>query len=530
MIKSNKKFCFFVVLSFLFLIISCKTKFDLRNEKDAAVQVVQDIQTKKIIFLGNNHNGAVPTFFLTENLKKFYDAGVRYLFLEGDNDNYISEPEKFKAKIYPIWGHFGYNFEDIILYDEILEINENHKEDPIIVVWPETGLVFTEEEWKDDTLTNNSRDKYIQEKIIETMDNTNSKAIIFYGDAHGLKKSEIWDSDSKDPYWLRLGYYLDNHYGNNFSTYYFYPYSTDKRKTVIYNDDYNNDFENKAKCKSLSEKNIELLLKTENAERDFNHYCLYENWIQTVPFNYLPTKEILKFLISLCSDSKMINDRQIDIWSKKSQQLFSLYYLKYHFGNDFDYDYTDSNEQLYIALQNLQNKELINMPYDLGFITNPKNGRVKALSKACLDRTYLEDLELYSFYLTDWISSYVCNHSEAINYINDDLDFYLNNLAKAQSLNPRDIWPQYWISYFRTEKAISSDKKKDYRKAMKEWEKLFINDLFYASPIIKLAYQKMAFCAEKSGDKEKATIFQNEAEKVNPFLDIDFEYYQYFGW
>ena len=506
MIKSNKKFYFFVVFSFLFLIISCKTKFDLRNEKDAAVQVVQDIQTKKIIFLGNNHNGAVPTFFLKENLKKFYDAGVRYLFLEGDNDNYISEPEKFKGKIYPIWGHFGYNFEDIILYDEIIEINENHKEDPIIVVWPETGLVFTEEEWKDDTLTNNIRDKYIQEKIIETMDNTNSKAIIFYGDAHGLKKSEIWDSDSKDPYWLRLGYYLDNHYGNNFSTYYFYPYSTDKRKSVIYNDDYNNDFENKAKCKSLSEKNIELLLKTENAERDFNHYCLYENWIQTVPFNYLPTKEILNFLISLCSDTKMTNDRQIDIWSKKSQQLFAIYYLKYHFRNDFDYDYTDSNEQLYIALQKLQNKELINMPY------------------------VLEDLELYSFYLTDWISSYVCNHSEAINYINDDLDFYLNNLAKAQSLNPRDIWPQYWISYFRTEKAISSDKKIDYRKAMKEWEKLFKNDLFYASPIIKLAYQKMAFCAEKSGDKEKATIFQNEAEKVNPFLDIDFEYYQYFGW
>jgi hypothetical protein len=25
----------------------------------------------------------------------------------------------------------------------------------------------------------------------------------------------------------------------------------------------------------------------------------------------------------------------------------------------------------------------------LGFVTNPKNGRVKALSNACLDRTYL---------------------------------------------------------------------------------------------------------------------------------------------
>ena len=27
--------------------------------------------------------------------------------------------------------------------------------------------------------------------------------------------------------------------------------------------------------------------------------------------------------------------------------------------------------------------------FNLGFITNPKNGRVKALSKACLDRTYI---------------------------------------------------------------------------------------------------------------------------------------------
>ena len=96
----------------------------------------------------------------------------------------------------------------------------------------------------------------------------------------------------------------------------------------------------------------------------------------------------------------MTNDRQIDIWSKKSQQLFAIYYLKYHFGNDFDYDYTDSNEQLYIALQKLQNKELINMPY------------------------VLEDLELYSFYLTDWISSYVCNHSESIYRLTQDWPVY----------------------------------------------------------------------------------------------------------
>ena len=30
----------------------------------------------------------------------------------------------------------------------------------------------------------------------------------------------------------------------------------------------------------------------------------------------------------------------------------------------------------------------------LGFNTNPKNGRVKALSKACLDRTYLANMNI----------------------------------------------------------------------------------------------------------------------------------------
>ena len=40
----------------------------------------------------------------------------------------------------------------------------------------------------------------------------------------------------------------------------------------------------------------------------------------------------------------------------------------------------------------------------LGFNTNPKNGRVKALSKACLDRTYFKlflkyIIEQYIFFL-----------------------------------------------------------------------------------------------------------------------------------
>ena len=129
------------------------------------------------------------------------------------------------------------------------------------------------------------------------------------------------------------------------------------------------------------------------------------------------------------------------------------------------------------------------------------------------------------------MDKFVCLcHEVAINYIDRDLSFFLDKMSQAQKINSRDIWPQYWIAYFRTEKASSSGKKTDYKKAMYEWEKLFQNDLFYASPIIGIAYKKMALCAEKTDNVDKALIYKQKENDVNPLLDIDFEYYKYFGW
>ena len=497
MIRKRSGIFFILIICFLSLFISCKTKFDLRGEKDAVEQIVEDIKSKKIVFFGNNHDGAFQSLFLKEHLDAFYEAGVRYIFLEGDNNN-LSELEDYCFNLFPAWGGFGYRFEETLIGDEIQKINELHNDDPIRVVFPEKGLTVTREEWEDDALLNNIRDKYIQQKIIETMDNTDSKAIILYGDAHGLKKTEAWQDSS----WTRLGYYLDKHYGRDFTTYYFYPYSSDERKTVYYTDE----AENRLECKCLSEEITDLFVKTENAERDYDHYCLYKKWIHAVPVYYVPTKENLKYMLSLFPDSKLSGDKKIDIWSKKSGQLFALYYLKYHLGSRFDYDYTRSDEQLQVALEKLKNEDLNTLHYDL------------------------EQLELYSLLMTEWISSYVCDHSVAITFIDRDLDFYLEKMSEAQKQNPRDIWPQYWTAYFRTEKAISSDKKADFQKAQNEWQKLFENDLFYASPIIKTAYQKMSLCAAKSGNQSFAKTYQTKADNVNPVLDFDFEYYQYFGW
>jgi len=502
MILKKQKLIIVLIISFLSVVMSCKPTFDLRMEKDAAEQIVEDIKNKKIVFIGNDHNGAFQALFLKENLSTFYNAGVRYIFLEGDANHYLTEHEDYYFNFYPAWAGFGYRYEEVLFGDEIQKINKLYKEDPITVIFPEEGLIVTENEWKDDTLLNNIRDKYIQQKIIETMDNTDSKAIILYGNAHGLKKTEVSNPSSKNPYWTRLGFYLDNHYGSEFCTYYFYPYSTDKRKKVLYS----KASENNIECKSLSEENINLLIKIENSERDYDHYCLYKKWIHAVPIYYVPTEENLKYMLSFFLDGKLLYDKKIDVLSKKSGQLFALYYLKYHLGERFDYDYRYSDEQLRVALEKLRNEDLVTLPYNL------------------------EELEFYNYLLTEWISSYVCDHAVAINYIDRDLSFFLDKMSQAQKINSRDIWPQYWIAYFRTEKASSSGKKTDYQKAMDEWEKLFQNDLFYASPIIGIAYKKMALCAEKTDNEDKALIYKQKENDVNPLLGIDFEYYKYFGW
>ncbi len=317
MIRKKHRIFFILTIIFLSIVISCKPKFDLRNEKDASVQIVEDLRSKKIAFIGNDHNGAFQALFLKENLSTFYNTGVRYIFLEGDANHYLTEHEDYYFNFYPAWAGFGYRYEEVLFGDEIQKINKLHKEDPITVIFPEEGLIVTENEWKDDTLLNNIRDKYIQQKIIETMDNTDSKAIILYGNAHGLKKSEVWYSSSENLYWIRLGYYLDKHYESDFSTYYFYPYSSDGNKTVLYSDKKEKSLE----CKCLSEENTELLVETENAEREYDHHCLYKKWIHAVPVYYVPTKENLKYMLSIFPDFKISEEKKL-MFGQKNQDSY----------------------------------------------------------------------------------------------------------------------------------------------------------------------------------------------------------------
>ena len=89
----KKNVCSILFILFPFFLFS-KEIFDLRDALEAKEQIIKELSSKKIVFISENHDEVYPLYFISKNLEDFYKAGLRYLFLEEENDNYIDHPEK----------------------------------------------------------------------------------------------------------------------------------------------------------------------------------------------------------------------------------------------------------------------------------------------------------------------------------------------------------------------------------------------------------------------------------------------------
>lgn len=178
------------------------------------------------------------------------------------------------------------------------------------------------------------------------------------------------------------------------------------------------------------------------------------------------------------------------------------YYLKYHFCDNFRFNFFDDKTNLLDALN-----ELKIIPIDKLF--------------------NLSELEEYMYYLycNNWLKYYLDNPE-----CKDGINIIIKNMERANQLNPKDIFPQYWLAYFNTEKAIYSDKKADYKKALIEWNKVIQHELFTTSPVIKITYDKLAFCNEKLGNIEEAKLYKDKSKNVSKLLDFNYKEYMHFGW
>ncbi len=478
-----KKLICLILTALAPLLIFAKPNIDLRTAPDATNQILNEISSKKIIFISENHDEVYPLYYLSENLELFYKAGIRYLFLEEESDNYMENPEKLILGIFPPWQQQGSKFQYQLFEDKIIELNKSHKDDPLIVVWPETGIIFDESDWADTHQLMNKRDLQAQKTIIEIMDNTDKKGLIFYGNGHGQKEAINWDSTSKEPYWIPTGYYLNNHYGKDFCTFNIFEFTSNSFRTVSY--------QNKNDVKIIPDHYLTKLL--DGNSKKYDYYCAYSCGMPGVPSTYVPTRYNLNYLIRILSENKISDESKIDPWTKKSEQLLAIYFLKYHFGKDFDFNMMSSEKDLQEALAKIQKEKLPDITYDLDM------------------------LEQYMSFL------YGVSYSPTTrNFI-----FCMN---KAHEINSKDIWPLYWLALHETNTAKEKNSKNKFKKALDSWNILFQNELLYSSPVLKISCQKAALCAEKANDKESCDYYRNLERKINPLFDIDYEYYKFFSW
>ncbi len=89
----TRLFIFLLIFFQFSSLLSCKPQYDLRTAQSAAAKIENELKSCKIVFLGEGHTDVYPCVFLKENLQRFYNAGLRYIFFEGESDNYLYNPE-----------------------------------------------------------------------------------------------------------------------------------------------------------------------------------------------------------------------------------------------------------------------------------------------------------------------------------------------------------------------------------------------------------------------------------------------------
>ena len=501
--KSISFFCFF-----LLLLISCKTTINLQDAKNADEQIFEYLQSKKIVFIGENHSTVFPILYMTQNMEKFYNTGVRYLFLEEEGDGFFpaGNYDDYRLQIVPPWCTFGWKYEYHLMELEIARINQLHPDDPINVIFPEKGIIWPED-MNDATKVLNARDAQAQKTIIQIMDNSKleDKAIIFYGSGHGMKNPDHFYSD--EALWYSSGYYLNNHYGDQYASFNIYELINNDYTKVNYGKD--SDF------KILNEKYLRKEL-SEDEISNYDFYCATNQRIYGIAIPYITTAYHLQALYNNVAGFD-INDQSPNRARELSYFALAISYLKYCFGDYFPFSFEENN--LEEALD-LLNKSVF------------QSG--KAPSSFCknLPSYTIEEWEKYAEYLFsyEWLEDYIYGYIDYEKMGKKACGYIIYNMKQAIKMNPQDPWPQYWLAYFMNEKAYYSGKKADYEKAITEWENFLNYDAASACPGLLTAYDRLSINYLKIGNEEKSNFYINKKEKIEKNFPWDNTEMYFFGY
>lgn len=468
---------------------------------DAAAYLLDELKTKKIIFINETHTIMNEELFLAEHLQEFYDAGVRYFFSEGNitKESYLP--------IYP-WTSTGNRVERRALIQAVVSLEQSTAgTDPFMVVLPEEGKDPNYENHDSANMTDwiNYRDEYAVKNIIETLDNAppEAKAICLFGGAHGVKtvtKETQDDGTTMDR--IPLGYLLSEHYGSDFISVAFIsesrPEFEDAWKRLI------------SGSKIISPKNAKAI-------KDIVYYGSYlfgHNYYDTfianretyfgTPSNYVPSDDQLRFWVQTLKEFELNDPKWADVpqIEKGSVYLIMVYYLKLYYGDHFNYILwkTPGGEGAPSLLQALEALE-----------SYAFNESVKPSAMIQFHHS-LEDMRLYSEYM------YYSLLTDVLEYGRDIKDIVktgnIQFIIKARELFPEDLWTLYWLAFIHTETGA-------YAEGLAHFQELFANDLSLCMSILPLAYKKAAKCAGALGNTRLSAEYTALSESLYNEHGID---------
>ena len=491
---------------FLLLLTGCKTTYNLQNSKNAHDQILEAIHSKKIVFIGETHTTVFPILYMTQNIEKLYEAGVRYLFLEEEDDGFSytdGNYDNYKIHIVPQWCTYAWKYEYHLMEKEIARINQLHPEDPINVIFPEEGVVLPEN-LDDGVAVLNARDIQAHKAIIEIMDaaKPEDKAIIFYGDGHGSKIPDNYVFGSEE-LWYSMGYYLNKYYDDQYVAFDIWH---------LWNNDY-------TKVKYGKNSNFKVLDENYLSEKElsaFDYFCVTDQRIYGITYPYVTTDENIKAVYDIVRNFD--NDKTEPFYDFNVVEFgFAVSFLKYYFGDLFPFSYEKNN--LNEALNILDEKVFRG---------------VQTPGSYCVDLPAftMTEWERYAEYMFSylWLEDYLLNDIDTEKMQKKAVGYVIYNMNHAVKMNPHDIWPKYWLAYFKTEKAKLNNKKSDFNAALSDWKAFFNEDAAYACPALLQAYRRIAYCYSGLDDKAQAQLYLEKSEKLAEFFPFDTMKVYYFGY
>jgi hypothetical protein len=466
---------------------------------DAVSWLVNEFKTKKIIFINETHVVANEEMFLTEHLRTFYDAGVRYLFTGCD----LTANDKFVPS-YP-WMLVGDRVENDDMKYALLSLEEAAREsDPFMVIPAEAGAMISEDfanlvDWL------NYRDECAATTIIETLNNAHpdAKAIILYGGRHGIKTvyDETLDNGAKMKR-MPLGYRLAERYGPAFASLRFFSGLHIGRREIA--DEWKRLVSGP---RIVLSKHNGLLHGIFGAWESWGTY--YDGFIIEgdsyfgTMRSYVPTDEFLRFITRFLKEYAL-KDSEWDEYPQIEMDavyLINCYYLKLYYGKRFNYAVWKKPG----AEEGLSLSQAVEELEAYAFNENSAPSEM-------MDFQY--DRETMRQYCTEMRYSLITEYLEYGRPLSEIRTPALAALQSARSLFPEDIWSLYWMAFIQTETGA-------YREGLSNFQELFANDLSWCMSILPLAYKKAGVCAAELGDRQLAEEYTALSESLYNERDAD---------